>query len=123
MIDYNVDRLQKLTSSSRTVTQINRDSATIWIPPASGTIKINVDISFKSVDCTMGIGYIFRDPTGTFLTAGTKSGNASNSEEGECWGILTAVQQGIKYKLKNVQIESNNKLAVNYLQGEDVNLS
>ncbi|KAF5191681.1 hypothetical protein FRX31_018732 [Thalictrum thalictroides] len=58
-----------------------------------------------------------------FIAAGSECGNAGTSQEAECRGIHAAVTKGIRLQLKNVVIESDNKGAIEYLQGKPSNLS
>ncbi|KAF5185866.1 hypothetical protein FRX31_024546 [Thalictrum thalictroides] len=114
--------MQNMLSLDRSLQQQPGDSPTIWIPPTDGIIKINVDITFRNPETAVGIGYILRDSAGNFISAGTKSANAGTSEQAECWGIHAAIQEGVRCNLKHVQIESDNKAAVDYLQGKPTNL-
>ncbi|KAF5196735.1 hypothetical protein FRX31_013668 [Thalictrum thalictroides] len=122
-IDITLGRLQKLVSPNSLIQKQLSIYPTIWIPPKKNVIKINVDISFRSAGTAIGFGFVFRDSMGTFLLAGSKAGHAGTAEQAECWGIYEALQQGLKYKLRNIQIESDNKAAVDYLLGKQANLS
>ncbi|KAF5204865.1 hypothetical protein FRX31_005546 [Thalictrum thalictroides] len=99
-IDYSVDRIQNIASTYSNL-QHARIHPTIWIPPGKGSTKINVDISYKSADSPIGIGFIFRDYKGSFILAGIVAGNVGSSEEAECWGILAAIRQGIQQHLEH----------------------
>ncbi|KAF5199348.1 hypothetical protein FRX31_011066 [Thalictrum thalictroides] len=96
---------------------------TIWIPPPQGYHKMNVDISFRSHDASIGICYITRTNSGNFIFAGTETGHATSAEEGECKGLQAAVRAGLQQQLKRVVFETDSKNVAAYLAGHAVNIS
>ncbi|KAF5180621.1 hypothetical protein FRX31_029792 [Thalictrum thalictroides] len=84
--------------------------------------KLNVDISFVSFDCPIGIGFLLRDSKGLFIAAGTSVGYGGSSEEGECSGLLVGAQWA-KQQLWKLILETDNKGEAYALQGHPSNLS
>ncbi|KAF5205742.1 hypothetical protein FRX31_004670 [Thalictrum thalictroides] len=96
---------------------------TIWIPPLDPYVKVNVDIKFSSPDERFGACYICRDTKGMFISAGTCSGSAGSSEQAECAGILSAVQWAAKQGLKCIELETDGRAVVEFLNGNAANIS
>ncbi|KAF5178788.1 hypothetical protein FRX31_031625, partial [Thalictrum thalictroides] len=121
-IDHIVDKhhIQNLTEICRSQ---HPSAASIWLPPQIGNIKINVDISFCNADSLISIGYIFINSNGKFIFAGIEHSTTGSAEEAKCRGLLAAVKRGVCQQLKHVEIDSDNKGAVDYLQGKPSNLS
>ncbi|KAF5183696.1 hypothetical protein FRX31_026715 [Thalictrum thalictroides] len=95
----------------------------MWIPPLQNHVKINVNISFLNVDTLIGIGFIIRTSDEIYVKAETKSEYAGNAEEAECRGILEAIKEGIIHQLRNIELETDDKAAANYLAGKPTNVS
>ncbi|KAF5207551.1 hypothetical protein FRX31_002862 [Thalictrum thalictroides] len=82
-----------------------------------------MDISFRSPDSSIGIGYITRTDSGNFIFAGIETSHATSTKEGECRGLQAAVRAGLQQQLKRVMFETDSKNAAVYLAGHDVNIS
>ncbi|KAF5176469.1 Ubiquitin and wlm domain-containing metalloprotease [Thalictrum thalictroides] len=85
--------------------------------------KAAMEVLFLNADSPIGIGYLTRNSAGTFLYAGTESGNAGSAEEGECRAILQAAKEANRQQLKNIELETDNQGAANYLTGKSANIS
>lgn len=64
----------------------------IWIPPTSGSLKLNVDAAiFLSISC-FGAGMCIRDENGRFLQARTQWNYGEPSPlEAEAWALLQGI--------------------------------
>lgn len=64
----------------------------IWIPPTSGSLKLNVDAAiFLSISC-FGAGMCIRDENGRFLQARTQwNYGEPSSLEAEAWALLQGI--------------------------------
>ncbi|KAF5191011.1 hypothetical protein FRX31_019402, partial [Thalictrum thalictroides] len=70
----------------RAIGALQHSKQSIWVPPMSDFIKINVDVAFSHSAAPFGIGYIMRNSSGKFLFASTETGNSTSPNEAECWG-------------------------------------
>ncbi|KAF5184081.1 hypothetical protein FRX31_026329 [Thalictrum thalictroides] len=62
-------------------------------------------------------------PDGSLITAGQESDTAGSAEEAQCRGILAAAKWGAWKHLVDVEIESDCKGAIDFLNGKANNLS
>ncbi|KAF5187855.1 hypothetical protein FRX31_022554 [Thalictrum thalictroides] len=85
-------------------------NAAIWIPlipPRAGFVKLNVDTAFSSANVPIGIGFILRTNTGSFMIAGNSGGCAASAECAECQGLLTATTWAIQQHRDRIEIETD----------------
>ncbi|KAF5182376.1 hypothetical protein FRX31_028037 [Thalictrum thalictroides] len=84
---------------------------------------INFDIAYANPDSEIGIGYIIRTSSGSYVYAGSETGHAGAAEDVDCQGILIALRTGLNHNLSNIILETDCQNATLYLSGKEVNLS
>lgn len=94
-----------------------------WIKPEEGTLKLNVDASFRSDVETCTIGMLIRDHAGSFMEGRSISMvSPGNVLEAEAMGIREALSWVKDRQDEKLIIESDSLLAVQAIVGDNVNL-
>ncbi|XP_026384835.1 uncharacterized protein LOC113280429 [Papaver somniferum] len=93
-------------------------SQLFWTFPATNFYKLNCDASWLSAKTNAGFGFVLRNWTGTFKSAGVGSCRTDSAEEAEDVALLQTTTWAITNNLHNLAIEGDNKNTINYLQGK-----
>ncbi|KAK6116358.1 hypothetical protein DH2020_049820 [Rehmannia glutinosa] len=108
--------MYKNTNPSRS--ERRTTNSTKWVPPPSGTLKLNSDVAIFN-DGTVGFGFAIRDSTGDVLLAGTrreqKEGNITTMEG---LAVLFAIRSALEAGFVEFQIESDSKCLIDSIQGK-----
>ncbi|KAK1582859.1 hypothetical protein Q3G72_018956 [Acer saccharum] len=102
LLDWVFDLLKEFHSSSniscnRIISTGQADAAMAWIPPPSGTLKLNSDAVVKDGSPHIGLGAVIHDSTGKVIAA--LAGNFS-TEIGEFLAIREGLCLAKRFQLK-----------------------
>lgn len=101
----------------------NTQSRCNWIPPPSGTFKLNVDGAIFAYQCSAGVGIILRNDKGEIILSTSKKESEVNDPlKVEMLAIFRALQICIPLDLNELLIESDSLIMVNEIltEGESV---
>ncbi|KAL4376633.1 hypothetical protein GQ457_02G015780 [Hibiscus cannabinus] len=113
-----------LTSGNRLVEECRRafdgqaassvtpTSANSWSCPSVDWVKINVDATVSTLDCTAAIGAVFRDCEGNWLCGIARSIGRCNVLLAELWAIHDGLLHAWSRGFRRIEIESDNLEAV-----------
>ncbi|KAK0607953.1 hypothetical protein LWI29_023201 [Acer saccharum] len=120
LLDWVFDLLKELHSSSNiTSNRINStgqaDATMAWIPPSSGTLKLNSDAAVKDGSPHIGLGAVIRDSTSKVIVALAKPLIGKFSVEiGEFLTIREGLCLAKRFQLKVSWVEDD---AMNVMSG------
>ena len=87
-----------------------------WIPPSSGTVKLNCDGAVKDYGSRAACGGIAGDSTGTFLWGFSAKLGQCSVVQSELWAILKSLEIAKVKGMSNLTIESDSLMAVKLIQ-------
>ncbi|KAL3740573.1 hypothetical protein ACJRO7_021794 [Eucalyptus globulus] len=110
---WSVQRTQARTTGEN-------DSPQIWVPPAVGTLKINVDGSLSEDSTEGAIACVVRDHTGALVDGFTRSVRAVFTAQLETLALLEALKYIQRMRLKAVSLETDHQNLVRSLNTTEV---
>lgn len=84
-----------------------------------GTIKINLDGSWKKDSPLAGVGVVARDSDGLLISGSALQVNASSPIEAEAKTVLEAISLAKRNRYMNVSFESDSQTLINSINSSD----
>lgn len=87
-----------------------------WTPPPLGWIKLNTDGVSKGNPGPASGGGLFRDPSGTFLSAFIFTCGSCNAQTSELWAVLHGLRMAKRLGFQKIIIEVDSTVVYECLQ-------